>query len=119
MKQEELKQFESSLYQRKRNIQSALSSEGEVQSQSHRSTSSDDYADEAQICEQLEISSQIVTAEAGQLRKIDEALSRIKSGSYGKCDGCGEEIAIARLEALPFALNCRECQSELDKQPLT
>jgi DnaK suppressor protein len=43
------------------------------------------------------------------LESIDAALARIATGSYGKCDDCGEPIAAARLDALPFATTCTAC----------
>ena len=45
------------------------------------------------------------------LREIDEALDRLEDGSFGVCQGCGEEIGEARLEALPYATLCVECKS--------
>ena len=45
------------------------------------------------------------------LKKIDEALARIKSGDYGYCDECGAEIGIRRLEARPTATQCIECKT--------
>jgi DnaK suppressor protein len=44
------------------------------------------------------------------LRKIDQALARIKDGSYGWCDETGEEIGLKRLEARPVATMCLEAQ---------
>jgi RNA polymerase-binding transcription factor len=44
------------------------------------------------------------------LARIDEAVRRLEEGSYGVCAECGTEIASARLEALPFATRCRDCQ---------
>ena len=41
-----------------------------------------------------------------ELRRIDKALARLADGSYGVCFTCGNEIAIPRLEALPFAEEC-------------
>lgn len=46
------------------------------------------------------------------LRDIDEALEQLDEGSYGICGECGEEIGEKRLQAIPFALNCLECQRE-------
>lgn len=43
-------------------------------------------------------------------RRIDEALDRLETGEYGTCVECGEEIPTARLNALPFAVRCLECQ---------
>ena len=45
------------------------------------------------------------------LKKIDEALDRIKGGDYGYCDDCGAEIGIKRLEARPTATQCIECKT--------
>jgi RNA polymerase-binding protein DksA len=37
------------------------------------------------------------------LAKIDDAMIRLEAGTYGSCAECGEEIAEARLQAVPFA----------------
>jgi DnaK suppressor protein len=47
-----------------------------------------------------------------QLRTIEEALLRIEEGTYGKCEDCEEEISPGRLNAIPFALRCVECQEK-------
>lgn len=44
------------------------------------------------------------------IREIDEALERIKEGSYGYCEETGEEIGIRRLEARPTATLSIEAQ---------
>ena len=36
-----------------------------------------------------------------QLRQVEKALARIESGKYGRCEICGKEIPVERLEALP------------------
>jgi DnaK suppressor protein len=43
--------------------------------------------------------------------EIEGALRRMDSGKYGLCESCGQEIAEARLEALPFARTCISCAS--------
>lgn len=48
------------------------------------------------------------------LQKIEEALHRIEDGSYGICEVCGQLIRKARLQHLPFAHTCMECQSEME-----
>jgi len=45
------------------------------------------------------------------LSKIDEALVRIKDGSYGMCEECDEEIGIKRLEARPVTTLCIDCKT--------
>ena len=48
--------------------------------------------------------------------KIKEALEKIKFGTYGYCDGTGEEIGIRRLEANPLAIYCIEEQERIEKE---
>jgi RNA polymerase-binding protein DksA len=57
----------------------------------------------------------IASAESEQLQDIADALKRIHQGNYGACDGCGEEIPKKRLEVLPAARHCVQCQSKLEK----
>jgi len=43
---------------------------------------------------------------------IDEALKRVKDGSYGSCTQCGKQIPKKRLDALPHTELCIACQSK-------
>lgn len=52
----------------------------------------------------------LMEMKAQTLIRIDEALQRVDQGTYGTCDECGQDIAAARLSAVPFALLCLECQ---------
>ena len=44
------------------------------------------------------------------LESIDAALARLEAGSYGTCTRCGGQVAPERLDALPWAAQCIECQ---------
>lgn len=46
------------------------------------------------------------------LIKIDAALSKLKEGTYGICEECGDEISEERLRIMPFAIYCRDCQEK-------
>jgi len=46
------------------------------------------------------------------LTQIERALARFEDGTYGLCDNCGRPIDPARLEALPYAQLCLDCQSK-------
>jgi DnaK suppressor protein len=48
------------------------------------------------------------------LQEVQDALTRIKNGTYGKCSVCGRPIEPARLEAVPWALYCLEDQQKRD-----
>jgi len=52
----------------------------------------------------------LIQMKAETLIKIDEALSRLDEGTYGHCFECGDDIAEARLRALPFAVRCKDCE---------
>jgi DnaK suppressor protein len=45
-----------------------------------------------------------------ELRRIDEVLERLDFGGYGVCEDCDAEIAEERLEIVPFATRCVECE---------
>lgn len=48
------------------------------------------------------------------IEQITAALNRIAAGTYGRCTRCGSPIAPARLEVLPHAAACIECQSHAE-----
>lgn len=50
------------------------------------------------------------------LNKIDSALNKIDSGEFGTCSLCGKKISDERLQFLPYAENCIECESKLNKE---
>jgi RNA polymerase-binding protein DksA len=47
-----------------------------------------------------------------QLDDIEQALQRIEDGTYGKCNNCGKSIMPERLEVLPSAELCIDCQRQ-------
>lgn len=51
-----------------------------------------------------------------KLQLIDNALSRLQNDRYGICMECQKLIPAPRLEAVPYALFCVECQSKKDRQ---
>lgn len=48
--------------------------------------------------------------------KIDLALKRIEAGTYGICEECNDEISADRLNTVPFALYCRDCQETIEME---
>lgn len=51
-----------------------------------------------------------VELQTGMLREVEGALKRVAKGTYGECEGCGEEISANRLKAIPWARYCVTCQ---------
>lgn len=52
------------------------------------------------------------------LQLVDEALDRIKDGTYGECTSCHEELQQKRLEAVPWTRYCIACQEKREKGQL-
>lgn len=50
------------------------------------------------------------------LEEIEAALKKIKKGTYGICERCGNAIDSKRLEVKPQALYCLKCESEIEKK---
>jgi len=50
------------------------------------------------------------------LDEIDAAVDKIERGTYGTCDNCGQPIKMARLERIPSATFCVECQERLERR---
>lgn len=63
----------------------------------------------------LEVENHILHSEEYYVEKIATALSRIEEGTYGRCESCGNEIPVARLEAKPSASLCVNCQERKEK----
>jgi DnaK suppressor protein len=74
-----------------------------------------DVIDAAYDTAQDEVNSQLAEVESRELASIENALERMKEGSYGQCEVCSGKIPMARLDALPYATMCIECQRELER----
>ncbi|MBU1061922.1 MAG: TraR/DksA family transcriptional regulator [Candidatus Omnitrophica bacterium] len=72
-------------------------------------------ADMASDSYDREFSLNIASGEQEIIYEIDEALKRIEEGSYGKCLSCNKKIPVRRLNALPYAKCCIQCQSQEEK----
>src|SRR5919202_5121715 len=64
-----------------------------------------------------EMASQLAALDARELAQIERALTKLKQGTYGICEGCGNKIAVARLNALPYTAYCINCQREAERNP--
>src|SRR5262245_4576779 len=51
-----------------------------------------------------------------QLALVDAALERLAAGTFGTCVRCGQPIAAERLESLPWAPRCIDCQRIADRE---
>ncbi len=77
-----------------------------------------DALDEVQLAGERELAIRNLDREANLLRNVRAALFRINEGSYGVCMHCEEEIKPKRLEALPWAAFCINCQEAADRNEI-
>jgi len=50
------------------------------------------------------------------LRVIENALTRIRQGRFGTREECGQRLSKARLEAVPWARQCGDCEERQDRR---
>ena len=62
-----------------------------------------------------EFSLDIASGEQTLLNRIDEALGKIKEGTYGICENCQKPISMKRLKAVPYAKLCIKCKEDEEK----
>ena len=73
-----------------------------------------DDADQASGLFEKELAAMLGQSVRAHLMDIDAALSRIDTGTYGNCEACGQPINPERLEALPRARRCVDCQRHVE-----
>jgi DnaK suppressor protein len=69
-----------------------------------------DFADVASDDIDRKMIEALGTQDIKRLRAIDSALGRINQGRYGLCMKCNKKIPGERLQAIPYAVLCVECQ---------
>lgn len=74
-----------------------------------------DRGDLAQAYSSRERDLALQAIEIEQLKQIEGALARLDEGRYGLCEYCGQPIPPGRLEILPYATLCVNCQSQQEK----
>src|SRR5947208_10686576 len=75
-----------------------------------------DLGDQANTAYTREFFFELGNGDRRLLRDVVSALQRIDDGNFGSCERCGEAIAEKRLEALPFARYCIDCQRVVEEE---
>ena len=81
-------------------------------SMEHNNGRQGDMADQASGNNEVHIQLKLKQTDAKILQAIDEALQRIEKGTFGICRDCGEPIAEARLNAIPWTRVCITCKEK-------
>jgi RNA polymerase-binding transcription factor len=73
---------------------------------------SGDWIDQSSQENDVHVRLALKQTDAKLLRAIDEAIHRIEQGTYGTCMECENEIAPARLDAVPWTRVCIDCKAK-------
>jgi len=77
---------------------------------------SPDFVDQASMETDSSFAFRIEERQSRLIRKIKDALMRLKDGTFGICEECGEEISDRRLEARPIATLCIKCKEKQETE---
>ena len=123
MKKKDLEKFEKLLLERRKELMRELglwkkNIADTTQKDASGDLSSHSYhmADQGTDAEEREKAFLLASKSGRLLYHIDEALRRIRDKTYGKCQECGEDISVARLEAVPHARLCIDCKEKEEKK---
>jgi RNA polymerase-binding protein DksA len=86
------------------------SNSSSIEEETEEETYDNHLADSATATLNREIDYTLEESSEHVLGSIDEALRRIEAGTFGTCVRCGRPIAEERLEAIPYATRCIDCQ---------
>lgn len=112
LSEQEIEQYHEMLIQRRREVVGDLEHlEDEVESSAPQGANTrmpTHPADAALDTRADDMSLRLSESAVRLVREIDDAIERIRSGSYGLCEVDGEPIARARLEVEPWARYCKD-----------
>jgi DnaK suppressor protein len=117
----DLKHFEELLIEERKKLLSQLGYLEKAMGQTQRDSSGDlsaysfHMADMGTDAMEREKAFLFASAEGRQLMSVDEALRRLYRSEYGVCESCGKDIGKQRLEAMPQANLCVNCQEKQEK----
>jgi len=122
LNKKDLKKFESLLLERRDGIVADISAlrkevdRTQTEASGDLSTHSYHMADLGTDANEREKSFYLASKSERFLYHIEEALRRVKDGTYGKCIRCEKDISHARLEAVPHARFCIACKEKEEQE---
>lgn len=116
LKKTEIAKFKKRLEEMQKQLTHSLKgSTAEVKTPDEATGYSQHQADQGTDDFDRTISLEVTSKEYGLLRQIERALEKISENTYGICDITGEEIPVARLEAVPYATMTVKAQEKFEK----
>jgi RNA polymerase-binding protein DksA len=75
-----------------------------------------DIGDESLATALADFNTELMNRHIQEMQDIEAALQRIKSGEYGVCIECGDDVGLTRLQAYPTAKRCIVCQEKRERE---
>ncbi|UCE39927.1 MAG: TraR/DksA family transcriptional regulator [Candidatus Aminicenantes bacterium] len=116
MNKKEKEKYKKKLLERKKEIADVLSEVYNETKEVENTGIAMDMADKAESSYTKEFLLNLSDTERKQLQLIDEALDRIEKSNYGICQTCDVKIGKKRLDAVPWAPNCIDCQQKAEEE---
>lgn len=117
MKATELKRYRKALDEKRDELLDRVRAVRTSEAQ-NREKEAPDLGDRALSTVTRELQYQLSTGEREMLRLIDAALKRVEDGEFGVCVECGKNVQKGRLQAVPWARHCIDCQELHDQGEL-
>jgi len=109
MNKRKLEHYKARLLEERNRILRLLN-ENEDEIEGTTTTRSAEFEESAKLARDTEYISSLLSKDADILTEIEEALKRIREGTYGYCIDTGKPIPESRLEVMPWAPRCLEAQ---------
>jgi RNA polymerase-binding protein DksA len=91
-----------------------LEQSNEAQERELRGTIEPDWEDAAAVATATSVLARLEHAERREVQRIDAALERMRLGTYGRCESCGDPLPARRLLIAPEATCCVACETVLE-----
>jgi DnaK suppressor protein len=116
MKKERLASFKKQLLEKHQQLAAETGRTALYATADQEDAAIKDLGDQANAAYTREFFFELGNGDRRVLRDVVAALQKIDDGSFGNCERCGEPIADKRLEALPFARYCIDCQRLVEQE---
>lgn len=115
MKKDRLTHFRAKLVEKRRQLEDEVG-RSTLYGKGQEDDSTKDLGDQASTAYTREFQFELSSGDRRLLRDVLDALRKLDEGGFGECERCSEEIAEKRLEALPFARYCIDCQRRVERE---
>ena len=115
MRKDRLSVFRSQLLEKRRQLEDEVGRSA-LYAKDADDDATKDLGDQALSAYTREFQFELGSGDRRLLRDVLTALRKLDEGRFGDCERCGEAIAERRLEALPFARYCIDCQRHVERE---